>query len=176
VRRAQELAADRPDGLLDPRLLLALDEAGNIAALRSLPTLATTGRGQGIAVLSIFHDLGQLQARYGPLAQTVVNGHRAKLFLAGQADVGSLELAAKLVGSGEVAETSVSLPTWPPLTDGSRTVAQRPRPLLPPDRLRRLRRRQGLLIYGHLPPVTVRLRAWWRCPSLRRRAQGGWSR
>jgi TraM recognition site of TraD and TraG len=44
--------------MLDPRLLLCLDEAGNIAAIPELPELATTGRGQGIQLLSIFHDLG----------------------------------------------------------------------------------------------------------------------
>ena len=48
VRAAQEKAARAPDGMLDPRLLLALDEAGNVAALAELPELATTARGQGI--------------------------------------------------------------------------------------------------------------------------------
>ncbi|MGH8895642.1 MAG: type IV secretory system conjugative DNA transfer family protein [Egibacteraceae bacterium] len=93
ARRAQELAAERPDGMLDPRLLLCLDEAGNIAAIPDLPELATTGRGQGIQLVSIFHDLGQLQHRYGARAATIVNGHKAKLFLSGQADTGSLKLA-----------------------------------------------------------------------------------
>src|SRR6266508_2520760 len=36
VRAAQEKAAVAPDGMLDPRLLLALDEAGNVAALAKL--------------------------------------------------------------------------------------------------------------------------------------------
>jgi Type IV secretory system Conjugative DNA transfer len=52
VRAAQEKAARAPDGTLDPRLLLALDEAGNVAALAELPELATTARGQGIQLLS----------------------------------------------------------------------------------------------------------------------------
>src|SRR6266542_3242783 len=92
ITRAEELAAGRPDGMLDPRLLVCLDEAGNCAALAKLPELATTARGQGIQLVTIWHDLGQLQHRYGRRATTVLNGHRAKLFLSGQADVDSLEL------------------------------------------------------------------------------------
>jgi type IV secretion system protein VirD4 len=37
VQTAQEQAARAPDGMLDPRLLCALDEAGNVAALELLP-------------------------------------------------------------------------------------------------------------------------------------------
>jgi hypothetical protein len=37
VQTAQEQAARSPDGMLDPRLLCALDEAGNVAALDLLP-------------------------------------------------------------------------------------------------------------------------------------------
>ncbi|MGH8898066.1 MAG: type IV secretory system conjugative DNA transfer family protein [Egibacteraceae bacterium] len=169
ARRAQELAAERPDGMLKPRLLLCLDEAGNIAAIPDLPELATTGRGQGIQLVSIFHDLGQVEHRYGKRAMTVLNGHRAKLFLSGQADTGSLKLAAELIGDQTVTETSVSVgddrTSW--------THAERHRPLVPPARLRQLRPRQAVLVYGHLPPVKVRLRAWWRTPGLRRRAGGG---
>ena len=170
VRRAQELAAEQPGGLLDPRLLCCFDEAGNLAAIPDLPELATTGRGQGIQLLSIFHDLGQVEARYGKQASTVVNGHRAKLFLAGQADLGSLELASKLAGEQTITETSTSLA----MGEGrdSRTLSARHRPLLPAERVRQLRPRQAVLIYGHLPPVKIRLRAWWRSPELTRRSRG----
>ena len=65
VQTAQEQAAKAPDGMLDPRLLCALDEAGNVAALELLPEWATTGRGQGIQLLSVWHDQAQLVHRYG---------------------------------------------------------------------------------------------------------------
>src|SRR6266511_3302329 len=45
VQVAQEKAARAPDGMLQPRLLCALDEAGNVAALELLPEWATTGCG-----------------------------------------------------------------------------------------------------------------------------------
>jgi type IV secretory pathway TraG/TraD family ATPase VirD4 len=106
IWKAEELAAAQPDGMLDPRLFVCLDEAGNCAAIKKLPQLATTGRGQGIQLLTIWHDEAQLQHRYGHRASTVLNGHRAELLLSGQADPASLELASKLVGDETVTQIS----------------------------------------------------------------------
>jgi len=167
ITRAEELAAAQPDGMLSPRLLVCLDEAGNCAALAKLPELATTARGQGIQLLTVWHDLGQLQHRYGRRATTVLNGHRAKLFLSGQADVDSLELASKLIGDQAVTHTSHTS-----AADGrsSSTASVSWRRLVPMEVLRQLRPREGVLLYGHLPPARVRLRAWFRNPRLRRLA------
>jgi hypothetical protein len=106
IYKAEQLAAAQPDGMLDPRLFVCLDEAGNCAAIKKLPQLATTGRGQGIQLLTIWHDEAQLQHRYGHRASTVFNGHRAKLLLSGQADPASLELASKLVGDEAILQRS----------------------------------------------------------------------
>jgi type IV secretion system protein VirD4 len=167
ITRAEELAAAQPDGMLSPRLLVCLDEAGNCAALAKLPELATTARGQGIQLVTIWHDLGQLQHRYGRRATTVLNGHRAKLFLSGQADVDSLELASKLIGDQAITHTSHTL-----AADGrsSSTASVSWRRMVPMEVLRQLRPREGVLLYGHLPPARVRLRAWFRNPRLRRLA------
>jgi type IV secretion system protein VirD4 len=83
VAAAQEQAAVSPDGMLSPRLGLFLDEAGNCAALSDLDVLATTARGQGIQLVTVWHDKSQLEARYGPKASTILNNHRAKPFLSG---------------------------------------------------------------------------------------------
>jgi type IV secretion system protein VirD4 len=167
ITRAEELAAHHYDGMLSPRLLVCLDEAGNCAALAKLPELATTARGQGIQLVTIWHDLGQLQHRYGRRATTVLNGHRAKLFLSGQADVESLELASKLIGDQAVTHTSHTA-----AADGrsSSTASVSWRRMVPMEVLRQLRPREGVLLYGHLPPARVRLRAWFRNPRLRRLA------
>ena len=167
ITRAEELAARQPDGMLSPRLLVCLDEAGNCAALAKLPELATTARGQGIQLVTIWHDLGQLQHRYGRRATTVLNGHRAKLFLSGQADVDSLELASKLIGDQAITHTSHTA-----AADGrsSSTASVSWRRMVPLEVLRQLRPREGVLLYGHLPPARVRLRAWFRNPRLRRLA------
>jgi type IV secretion system protein VirD4 len=163
IYKAEELAAAQPDGILNPRLFLCLDEAGNCAAIKKLPQLATTGRGQGIQLLTIWHDEAQLQHRYGHRASTVLNGHRAKLLLSGQADPASLELASKLVGDQAVTQTSETTGG-----DGraSLTESTAYRRLLPPEALRQLKPRRALLVYGHLPPVRIRLRPWFRSRRL----------
>jgi type IV secretion system protein VirD4 len=163
IFKAEQLAAAQPDGMLDPRLFVCLDEAGNCAAIKKLPQLATTGRGQGIQLLTIWHDEAQLQHRYGHRASTVLNGHRAKLLLSGQADPASLELASKLVGDEAVTQTSETTGG-----DGraSTTESTAYRRLLPPEALRQLKPRRALLVYGHLPPVRIRLRPWFRSRRL----------
>jgi len=163
IWKSEELAAAQPDGMLDPRLFVCLDEAGNCAAIKKLPQLATTGRGQGIQLLTIWHDEAQLQHRYGHRASTVLNGHRAKLLLSGQADPASLELASKLVGDEAVTQTSETTGG-----DGraSMTESVAYRRLLPPEALRQLKPRRALLVYGHLPPVRIRLRPWFRSRRL----------
>jgi type IV secretory pathway TraG/TraD family ATPase VirD4 len=146
--------------MLDPRLLLALDEAGNVAALADLPELATTGRGQGIQILSVWHDEAQLRRRYGEAAPTVVNGHRAKLFLSGLADVGALESGSKLIGDEALVELNPSLDQYGRRSYGQSTTW---RPLVAPDELRRLHK-----------PVKVRLRPWFERREQVRLQRGQW--
>jgi type IV secretion system protein VirD4 len=167
VAAAQEKAARSPDGLLNPRLGLFLDEAGNCAALSELDVLATTARGQGIQLVTVWHDRSQLEARYGAKAATILNNHRAKLFLSGLADLSALELGSKLIGDRQVVEQSRSMGS-----DGRRSFNEQPtyRPLLPVEDLRRLRPGEGVLLYGHLRPVPVRLRPFY-LPAERRRRQ-----
>jgi type IV secretion system protein VirD4 len=165
IRTAQERAAQSPDGMLDPKLFLALDEAGNVAALADLPELATTARAQGIQLLTVWHDKAQLEHRYGRQAATVLNNHRARVFLSGLADLDSLDLASKLVGEHAARERSTSR------GDGGQhtiSVSTTYRPLAPVEGLRRLRPREGIVLYGHLPPARIRLRPWF---DRRERAQ-----
>src|SRR5204862_8359178 len=103
---AEELAAAQPDRISSLRLCVCLVEAGNAAAIKKRPQHATTGRGQGIQLLTVWHAEAQLAYRYGRRAATVLNGHRAKLVLSGQADPASLELASKLVGDQAVTQVS----------------------------------------------------------------------
>ena len=78
--RAYERADRRRGKPLDPPLLLVLDECANIAPLRELATLASTGAGQGIQLVSVFQDMAQINAVYGrDRAPTIVSNHRAKV-------------------------------------------------------------------------------------------------
>jgi type IV secretion system protein VirD4 len=158
VAAAQEKAALAPDGMLNPRLALFLDEAGNCAALSDLDVLATTARGQGIQLVTVWHDKSQLEARYGPKASTILNNHRAKLFLSGLADLSALELGARLIGDQALVERNRSMGS-----DGRHSLNESTsyRPLLPVEDLRRLRPGEGVLLYGHLRPTPIRLRPFY---------------
>jgi type IV secretion system protein VirD4 len=158
VAAAQEQAARSPDGMLSPRLGLFLDEAGNCAALSDLDVLATTARGQGIQLVTVWHDKSQLEARYGTKASTILNNHRAKLFLSGLADLSALELGARLIGDRALTERNRSMGS-----DGRHSLNESTsyRPLLPVEDLRRLRPGEGVLLYGHLRPTPIRLRPYY---------------
>ena len=161
--------ANRSGGPLDPPLLLVLDEAANIAPLRDLDTLASTGAGLGIQLLTVCQDLAQLGYRYGPdRSRTIANNHRAKLILSGISDLTTLDLISGLAGEAAVREETVSTD----LRDGrrTRTFSTAFRRLVTPDELRRITPGDGVLVYGHLPAARVRLRPWYQDRSLASRA------
>jgi type IV secretion system protein VirD4 len=157
---------------LDPPLLLVLDEAANIAPIRGLDTLAATGAGLGIQLVTACQDLSQLSARYGPeRSRTIANNHRAKLLLSGVSDLATLDLISGLAGERAERQETVTHD----LRDGSRTRSNGVvyRRLAPTDRLRRIAPGHGVLVYGHLPPVQLRLRPWYADRELRRRVAAG---
>jgi type IV secretion system protein VirD4 len=143
---------------LDPPLLVVLDEAAHIAPLPELDGLAATCASHGIQLVTVWQDLAQVRARYGPRAPTVLNNHRAKVFLPGIADPDTLEYASRLIGDEVVTTPSV---TRDPKGGRSTTSSTGPRRLLPPEDLRCLRRGEAVLVYGTLPPAKLRLRPWW---------------
>ena len=153
---------------LDPPLLVVLDEAANIAPLPDLDALASTAAGHGVQLVTIWHDLSQITARYGPRATTVVNNHRAKLFLSGISDPATLDHASRLIGDEELLlpATTRGGPAGP-----STTHSPALRPLAPGDALRRIPPGGGVLVYGDLPPARLRLRTWFDDPVLAARAR-----
>lgn len=151
---------------LDPPLLIVLDEAANIAPLEDLDTLASTAAGHGIQLVTIWQDLAQVTARYGPRAGTVVNNHRAKVFLSGISDPSTLDHASHLIGDEEL-----HLPATTSGGQGGPTTTRSPttRRLAPPDALRRIAPGEGVLVYGGLPPARIALRSWFEDPRLAER-------
>jgi type IV secretion system protein VirD4 len=148
---------------LDPPLLVVLDEAANIAPLSDLDALASTAAGHSIQLVTIWHDLAQISARYGARASTVVNNHRAKLFLSGISDPSTLEYASHLIGDEEVVlPTTTTGRMSGPSTSHSPSV----RRLAPPDVLRRIPPGDAVLVYGGLHPARLHLRTWFADPWL----------
>jgi type IV secretory pathway TraG/TraD family ATPase VirD4 len=165
VDRAYERAT-LAGGRLEPPLLLCLDEAGNVAPLPNLAEIASTAPSHNIQLVSIFHDLAQARSRYGRLAETVINSHRARMLLPGIADLDTLWYFAGLVGEQEVREVTRTTGVG----GTSRSTGSRRRPLVAPETLRQLPDRHALLIYGRLAPVRLRLRLWFEDRRLRRLA------
>ncbi|MDA8385285.1 MAG: type IV secretory system conjugative DNA transfer family protein [Actinomycetota bacterium] len=118
-------------------MLLALDEAANCAPIPNLDEIISVIAAYGVQAITVFHDYAQARARYGERASTLVNNHRAKLFLSGISDPETLALAETLCGS----------------TGGLGGDEA----LMPRGGLRSLAPGRGLLIYGHRRPVLVRL-------------------
>ena len=149
-------------------LFRSLDEAANIAPVAELDGLAATCAGHGIQLVTVWQDLAQMTARYGPRAPTVLNNHRARLFLSGIADPSTLEHASMLVGEEEVPVGSLT-------RDGrggrSTTTSTNRRRLLPPEALRQLPQGTGVLIYGERSPIRLHLVPWWRDPELAARGR-----
>jgi type IV secretion system protein VirD4 len=162
--------ANRGGKPIDPPLLLVLDECANIAPLRDLPALASTGAGQGIQLVSVFQDMAQIDAVYGrDRAPTIVSNHRAKVILSGIADPRTLHYVAGLLGDEEVRQVASTKGA-----EGRRSTTESVayRTIAPAHILREMRPGQGVLVYGHLPPARIAMRPWFKDPQLRGTARG----
>jgi type IV secretion system protein VirD4 len=148
VREAQNRA--QAGRSVDPGLLLLLDEAGNVAPLRDLPSIAATGRAQ---VVSVWQDMAQITDRYGRLAATVVNNHRGKLALSGITDLSTLDYLSRLLGDTDIDRVSVTDQAG---GGHSTSRSQQRERLAPADALRQLPLGAGVLVYGSLPPARGR--------------------
>jgi type IV secretion system protein VirD4 len=161
LRKATSRARQQ-GGALSPRLLLALDEAGNFTRIPRLTAYVSSGPGQGIQLLLCFHDLAQLQAAYGlEEARTIWNNCRARVLLPGQGDLQTLELFSRAIGDETRHYQSSS-------HDDRRTSHSEQRvgrPLVTVDELRRMT--SALLLYANAPPAPLQLRRWDQVPAWR---------
>ncbi len=132
IRRATYHA--HREGTLTGRVLLALDEAANIAPLGELPAIASEGGGQGLALLAAFQDLSQARTRWGTAADGFLTLFGAKLILPGVADSRTLEAVSLALGEydRQVVSTTKARTSGTFVTQTSRTTStQRQRVLAP---------------------------------------------
>jgi type IV secretion system protein VirD4 len=156
---------------LDPPLLLALDEAANIAPLPNLDEIASTGPGQGVQLLTVLQNLSQAADRWGTeRAETILANHRARVYCSGIGDRATLEHLRATLGEQEIPRTSTSRQT--PLATPSRTVTRELHPLAPAQLVRQTPPEKALLTYGHLPAAWIGLRPWYRDQQLTSLASG----
>ncbi|MDQ1360628.1 MAG: type secretion system protein VirD4 [Acidimicrobiaceae bacterium] len=103
-----------------PPVLLALDEAANIAPLPDLPAMVSEGGSQGLTTLACFQDLSQAKQRWGQAADGFLSLFGTTVVLPGIGDVTTLEALSVLAGDEEVGTHSLSsgrVPTGRPLSD-----------------------------------------------------------
>ena len=169
VHEAEQQAA-RTGGPVSPRLLLALDEAGNVFRYPRLPHLLTTGRGNGVQLLLAYHDIAQLEHLFGArdVARTVLSNAKMRLLLPGVGDLETLRYFSDLLGQ---ARTSLGSSQTGPDGRRSRAQAEQREALAPLNVLQQLPNGQAIVLYENLPPARVRLRRWFADKDLRRLAE-----
>ena len=156
---------------IDPPLLLALDEAANVAPLPNLDEIASTGPGQGVQLLTVLQNISQAQDRWGKDgAETIIANHRARIFTSGIGDRATLEHLTHTLGEEEIKRTATHRRGL--LQPGSHTHSTDFRALAPPRRVRQQQADTALLAYGRLPPAWIHLRPWFKDPELRATAAG----
>jgi type IV secretory pathway TraG/TraD family ATPase VirD4 len=159
LHEAEHRAAQQ-GGPLEPRLLLALDEAGNVFRYPRLPHLLTTARGNGIQLLLVYHDLAQVEHLYGgrEVARTVVSNAKMRMLLPGVGDLETLRYWSDLMGQTRTQTHGVTTGY-----DGkrSRSANEHNDHLAPLHLLQQLPDGHAVLLYQNLPPARLRLLPWY---------------
>lgn len=149
---------------LNPPLLLALDEAANIAPLRRLDYLASAGAGQGMLLVSIWQDEGQIESIYGrSKARTIMANHYTKIYLPGISDHETLVHLSDQIGQDSLRQTSRSVSR----DTSSTTTSWVEKPVAPSWWLRQMNKDEAIIIAGHHAPILGHLPAWFEDNKLR---------
>ncbi|WP_131103642.1 TraM recognition domain-containing protein [Ornithinimicrobium sufpigmenti] len=158
IETARRIAARSPGARLDPPLLLALDEIGNLAPLPSLPTLMAEGGGTGITTLPVLQSLAQAREKWSDNAAGAIwDASIVKIILGGASNSRDLQDLSTLIGERDEYTDSVTLGDH-----GTRSNQRSIRrvPILPPDRIRTLPFGTGVTLLRSAPPIVTDLRPW----------------
>lgn len=158
VEAARRIAARSPAARLDPPLLLALDEVGNLAPLPSLPTLMAEGGGTGITTMPVLQSLAQAREKWSENAAGAIwDASIVKIILGGASNSRDLHDLTTLIGERDEITDSTTIGDH-----GSRSAQRSIRrvPIMPPDVIRTLPFGTGLVLLRSAPPIVTRLRAW----------------
>jgi type IV secretion system protein VirD4 len=158
VETARRMAARSPGARLDPPLLLALDEIGNLAPLPSLPTLMAEGGGTGITTMPVLQSLAQARDRWNEnQASAIWDASIVKIILGGASNARDLQDLSTLIGERDEYTDSVTLGDH-----GSRSNQRSVRrvPILPPDRIRTMPFGMGVILLRSAPPIITDLLPW----------------
>lgn len=155
---ARRLAAASPGARLDPPVLLALDEIGNLAPLPSLPMLMAEGGGTGITTMPVLQSLAQARSRWGEhAASTIWDASIVKVILGGASASKDLQELSTLIGERDERTDSITISEY-----GARSTQRSTRriQIMPPERIRTLPFGTGLIVLRSAPPIVTSLRPW----------------
>lgn len=158
VETARKLAARSPGARLDPALLFALDEIGNLAPLPALPTLMAEGGGTGITTLPVLQSLAQAREKWGENnANALWDSSIVKILLGGGSNSRDLQDLSALIGERDERTDSVTTDAY-----GAHSSQRSIRrvPILPPDVLRTLPFGTGVVMLRSARPIITTLRPW----------------
>lgn len=158
IETARRMAACSAGARLDPPLLLALDEIGNLAPLPSLPSLMAEGGGTGITTMPVLQSLAQARTKWSDNAANAIwDSSIVKIVLGGASNSRDLQDLSILIGERDEATDSTSVGDR-----GSRSSQRSIRRVatMPPDTIRMLPFGTGLILLRAAPPVIAKLRMW----------------
>lgn len=138
VEAARDLARD--PGRLRPPLLLALDEAVNVAPIPRLEQLLSTGGGSGIQTIVVLQSLAAARNAWGrEMGDALLDFNNAKIVLGGLSDAQDLADISSLLGQREecIVQTSRSARLGV-LEPGDHSLSWRQVPVMRPDEIRRI--------------------------------------
>ncbi|GAA2229970.1 TraM recognition domain-containing protein [Herbiconiux moechotypicola] len=163
VEAARRLAARSPGARLDPPVLLALDEVGNLAPLPSLPTLMAEGGGTGITTMPVLQSLAQAREKWSENAASAIwDASIVKIVLGGASNSRDLHDLTTLIGERDEITDSTTIGDH-----GTRSAQRSIRrvPIMPPDTIRTLPFGTALVLLRSSPPIVTRMRTWTTRPD-----------
>ncbi len=158
VETARHLAAASPGARLDPPLLMALDEIGNLSPLPSLPVLMAEGGGTGVTTMPVLQSLSQARDKWGDHAAGAIwDASIVKVILGGTSSARDLQDLSALIGDHDERTDTVSIGDY-----GSRSLQRSTRrvPVMPPETIRTLPFGTALVLLRSAPPLVTDLRPW----------------
>jgi type IV secretory pathway TraG/TraD family ATPase VirD4 len=141
-----------------------LDELCNAGRIPHYERHISLVRAQGMALFQMIQDFGQLRRVYGPNeARTILSCSNTKIFFPG---VGKeeAEYASELLGETTVKTSSIQRGR----SGISERVSYASRRLMTADEVRRMSRRELLVIASNVAPMRLRSRPYFRSRRLRR--------
>lgn len=144
-------------GPLSPTMRVLLDEAANIAPLRSLPAYLSQASGYGVRFATVWQSIAQIRARYRDSADAILANSTTKLFMGPVSDDLTASYLTRVLGEERTSHGA------------SHASSHRWRPKAPADALQQLGGDRAILIDGPRVPAVIRTAPWWEDRGLRAR-------